>query len=511
MGHKPLRFRKAPTVFLGVTSMLCVATPLHARATAVPGKPAQTEDASRREIDNFNRFLESHHDVAVQLHSTPWLVDNYNYLQSHPELKAYLQDHPGVKQEISQNPVAFMKEDSQRSELAQFARFLDTHREVGEQLRNDPMLADNSNFLRSHPELRGYLDEHPAVKQALHENAVTFMQEEDGFNRYAGRGDRDADARNGDTDRDRDANSNGRDRDADARNRDADKRAPDADARDRDADARNGDADRDRDANSNGRDRDADARNRDADKRGPDADDRDRDAYARNGDADRDRDADARNRDADKRAPDADDHDRETSRRNLADFDRFLDGHREIAEQVRKDPSLTDNREFVQHHPALQTFLENNPGVRDDLKRDPNAFMHQEDRFDRAENGGGNRDAMHNHMADFGGFLGDHRDIARDLNRDPEAVKNKEFVQNRPDLDSYLNAHPDVRSDLMANPQNFVKGAQQISSGSSNGSGISGSGSGSTGATGTTGTAPAGSKSPSGSGETPAPAPKTKQ
>ena len=239
MGHKPLRFRKAPTVFLGVTSMLCVATPLHARATAVPGKPAQTEDASRREIDNFNRFLESHHDVAVQLHSTPWLVDNYNYLQSHPELKAYLQDHPGVKQEISQNPVAFMKEDSQRSELAQFARFLDTHREVGEQLRNDPMLADNSNFLRSHPELRGYLDEHPAVKQALHENAVTFMQEEDGFNRYAGRGDRDDDARNGDTDRDRDANSNGRDRDADARNRDADKRAPDADARDRDADARN--------------------------------------------------------------------------------------------------------------------------------------------------------------------------------------------------------------------------------------------------------------------------------
>src|ERR1700722_14525066 len=93
MGHKPLRFRKASTMFLGVTSMLSSGAPLQARITAAPNKPAQTEDASRREIDSFNRFLEGHRDVAVQLHSTPWLVDNYNYLQSHPELKAYLQDH----------------------------------------------------------------------------------------------------------------------------------------------------------------------------------------------------------------------------------------------------------------------------------------------------------------------------------------------------------------------------------------------------------------------------------
>lgn len=106
-------------------------------------------------------------------------------------------------------------------------------------------------------------------------------------------------------------------------------------------------------------------------------------------------------------------------------------------------------------------------------------------------------------MADFGGFLGDHRDIARDLDRDPTAVKNREFVQNRPDLDTYLNAHPDVRSDLMANPQDFVKGAQQMSNNGSGGSGVSGSGSGSSGNTGT--------KNPSGGSDTAAPAPKTKQ
>jgi hypothetical protein len=379
-----LRFRNVPTAVLGVTSLLCLGAPLHARITAAPNRPAQTEDASRLEIDNFNRFLESHQEVAVQLHNTPWLVDNPEYLRDHSELRSYLQDHPGVKQSISENPVAFMKEDAQRSELGQFSRFLDSHREIAEQLRHDPTLADNHNFLQGHPELRTYLDEHQAVKLALHENATTFMQEEDGYNRNPGG-------------------------------------------------------------------RDMDARNR-----GFDAGDRERDS----------------------------------NRRNLEDFDRFLDSHREIAEQLRRDPSLANSREFVENHPALQTFLQNDPGVRDDLRRDPNAFMHEEDRFDQASNGG-NRDAMHDHMADFGGFLGDHRDIARDLSQHPDAVKDREFVENRPDLNNYLNAHPDVRNDLMANPADFVKGAQKMSG--TNGSGTSGSGNG------------------NGSSQTPAPAPKTKQ
>jgi hypothetical protein len=408
MGKMPLRFRKAPTVVFGVTSLLFLGAPLHAHTTAAANKPAQTEDASAREVVEFNRFLQGHQEVAVELHSKPWLVDNYNYLQNHPELKSYLNDHPGLKDEISRNPVAFMQEDAQRSELAQFSRFLDTHREVAEQLRNDPTLANNYNFLQSHPEVKTYLSEHTAVQEALHDNAVTFMKEEEGFSR-----------------------------------------------------------------NSGGRGLSAGGPGPGVNPGGPDRSGPDRDQY----------------------------------RRQLADFNRFLDDHREIAEQVRKDPSLADNREFVQNHPALDTFLRDNPGVRADLRQDPNAFMHQEDRMNASENRD-DRDAMHDHMADFGGFLGDHRDIARDLDRDPSAVKNREFVENRPDLSTYLNAHPDVRSDLMANPQDFVKGARQMSnSGSGNGSGMSGSGNGS--GSGTSGTT--GAKNPSGSNEPPAPAPKTKQ
>src|ERR1700722_14141812 len=66
-------------------------------------------------------------------------------------------------------------------------------------------------------------------------------------------------------------------------------------------------------------------------------------------------------------------------RRDVANFDQFLDSHREIAEQVRKDPSLLNNRTFLQNHPALQTYLQDNPTVRDQLRQSPNGFMHQED------------------------------------------------------------------------------------------------------------------------------------
>jgi hypothetical protein len=404
MGKMPLRFRKAPMVVFGVTSLLCLGAPLQARTTAAPNGAAQSVDASAREIAEFNRFLQGHQEVAVELHSKPWLIDNHNYLQDHPELGSYLNDHPGLKDEISENPAAFMQEDAQRSELAQFSRFLDTHREAAEQLRRDPTLADNKEFLQSHPELKTYLSEHPAVDQALRENATTFMKEEEGFSRNSGGGGYNA-------------------------------RVP-----------------------------------------GP--------AVNPGG-------------------PDRGQPDRDQHLRQLADFNRFLDDHREIAEQVRKDPSLADNPQFVQNHPPLGNFLRDNPGVREDLRRDPNEFMRQEDRINAAENHDF-RDARHDHMADFGGFLGDHHDIARDLDRDPSAVKNREFVENRPDLNDYLNTHPDVRTDLMANPQEFVKGARQMStSGNGSGANISGSGNGS----GTAGVS--GAKNPNGAGETPTPAPRS--
>jgi hypothetical protein len=373
MGNRLLRFQTAPTLLLGVATLLWLPGPAHAQSTTTQDRQVvqNNDEITRRDLARFDQFLDSHREDAEQLRRTPSLVDDPQFLQSHHELNAYLQDHPDVKQEISQRPDTFMRledlynrdpntrdhdaggqdRDAYRRDVANFDRFLDGHREMAEQVRKDPSLLDNRDFVQSHPALQDFLQDNPGVRDQLRQDPNAFMRQEDRYDR-----------------------------------------------------------------DSNLRDRDTGGQNRDADRRG------------------------------------------------LAEFDRFLDGHREIAEQVRKDPSLLDKREFVQSHPALQDFLQSNPGVRDQLRQDPNAFMRQEDRFGRSGNGG-DRDAMHDRMADFGGFLGGHSDIQRDLSRNPSIVKDHEYMQNHAELNTYLNAHPDVRDDLIANPQSFVKGAQQFSNG----------------------------------------------
>jgi len=244
-----------------------------------------------------------------------------------------------------------------REELARFHQFLDSHREISEQLRKDPSLADNAQFLKNHPALQTYLQDHPEVRQQLHQDPNAFMHQED---RY----------------------------------------------------------------------------------------DHGQDAMNRN------------------------DYDRD--RRELASFNQFLDSHREISEQLRKDPSLADNAQFLKNHPALQTYLQDHPEVRQQLHQDPNAFMHQEDRydhgqdamnrgadFDRANAYDRDHDANHDAQRRFGEFLGSHSDLNQQLAKNPSLCKDPQFMQDHPEFQDYLNSHPDVRAQLMADPDNFLKSTQQ--------------------------------------------------
>ena len=447
---------------------------------------APADDITRRDLARFDQFLDSHHEIAAELRKTPSLIDDPQFLQNHPELNSYLQDHPSVKQEISQQPDTFMSledrydhdhglrdrdaggqyrddrdagrrdamnqdrdssqdrdanhRDADRRDATSFNRFLEEHREISEQVRKNPSLLDDRKFVDGHPALQSYLRDNPGVRDQLRQDPNAFMHQQDFDNRDAGMRARDT----GNQDRD---DRNAVSRDAVNQDRDADRN------RDRDA------ANQDRDAN----------RNRDNDRQN-DADRRDNDSRA-----DMDRNSD-RDRDAD--------------HRDAARFDRFLDEHREIGEQVRRNPSLLDNRNFVDSHPALQSYLRDNPDIREQLRQDPNAFTRQSE-FGNRDAGMRDRDPMHEHMADFGGFLGSHSDIRNDMQRDPSVVKDRAYVQNHSELDTYLNTHPAVRNDLMADPQSFVHGAQQYNNSGAAGAGMSGRGTGTTGTSSGTSTTPA--------------------
>ena len=156
------------------------------------------------------------------------------------------------------------------------------------------------------------------------------------------------------------------------------------------------------------------------------------------------------------------DQDRDITRRELASFDKFLDSHSEIAEQVRKNPSLVDNQQFLKDHPALQVYVQQHPAVREELRENPNAFMSAENRYDRHEpepDRIGDADDAHRH---FGEFLAGHSKVAKDLSKDPSLVKKDAYIHEHPELQEYLSAHPEVRQQLMADPQAFLKSMQQV-------------------------------------------------
>ncbi len=237
------------------------------------------------------------------------------------------------------------RDDVSRRQLASFDNFLNTHPEIAERLRNDPSLVNNREFVENHPALQQYLQQHPEIREEISRNPNGFMDQQERFDRREDRRDHDV------------------------------------------------------------------------------------------------------------------------TRGELANMDRFMDNHPEIAEQLRKDPSLVNNREFVENHLALQQFLAEHPGVREEYKENPNAFIHQEERFDRREDSQGmrrDRDVTGGELSSFKEFLGSHDRIADELSKNPSLANNQEYLENHPALRNYLKAHPEVHEELTENPATFIKSAQQF-------------------------------------------------
>ncbi len=141
--------------------------------------------------------------------------------------------------------------------------------------------------------------------------------------------------------------------------------------------------------------------------------------------------------------------DNEFTRQELARFDQFLDEHRPIGEELRRDPRLIDDQDYLQKHPELQRFLQDHPRVREEIKLHPDAFMHAEERFDRREDQRGG-DINREELARFDHFLDSHRDIADELRKDPSLVDNRDYLQHHAELETFLHDHPQIREQIRA-------------------------------------------------------------
>lgn len=225
-------------------------------------------------------------------------------------------------------------DDITRREVAEMDQFLDNHPEISEQLRKDPSLIDNRQWVASHPALQEYMRDHPRMSEAFRTNPNLFMRDEERYDRRDG------------------------------------------------------------------------------------------------------------------------DHD--ITRRDVAEMDRFLDSHPEISEQLRKDPSLIDNKQWVANHPGLKEYLQTHPQVAEAFRSNPNAFMRDEERYDRHDDQVstvGRDERSRGELTSFGQFLGGHSSVAAEISSDPSLANNKEYLASHPELDEYLKAHPAMSQQLAENPQ----------------------------------------------------------
>jgi hypothetical protein len=127
------------------------------------------------EVGRFdNGYLDEHPEVAEQLGRDPRLVDNPQYLATHPGLDEYFKNHPEIRAELQHHPDRFMARERYYERhgeaggahpLATTDRFLDSHPEVAQQLNRDPALVDNRKYADNHPSVHEYLQSHPTAQR----------------------------------------------------------------------------------------------------------------------------------------------------------------------------------------------------------------------------------------------------------------------------------------------------------------------------------------------------------
>jgi len=395
-------------------------------------------DLTRRQLSTFDQFLDHHSEIASQLRNNPNLINSEEFVENHPELQSYLQQHAEVREELSQNPNAVMRQerrfdrqedrdrDITQAELGRMDSFMDSHPEIAEQLRKNPALVNNKEFVEDHPALQQFLAQHPEVREEVRENPNVFMSAE---RRYDRREDR---------------------RVMSIMDHFMDGHPEIAEQLQKNPSLVN-----------NKEFIEGHPALQQFLKEHPEL----RQQYQATPNAFMHQEERFDQREDSRQRFDSD-----VTRGELANMDRFLDAHPEISEELRKNPSSVNNKEFIENHPALQQFLASHPGVREEYKENPNGFMSREQAYDRREDAGFGRDhdVTHGQLSSFHEFLEGHSNISNELSKNPSLATNEEYLENHSALQTYLKTNPQVREELKENPKAFVKSAQSFDATSPN-------------------------------------------
>lgn len=143
-----------------------------------------------------------------------------------------------------------------------------------------------------------------------------------------------------------------------------------------------------------------------------------------------------------------------SGRAELESFDDFLDAHARIARNLRRNPWLVANEEFMISHPDLDEFLKNHPTVSLEIREHPQAFVGREKRFEEA-----GEHVSRYELDSFDHLLEQRPRVAAELKANPGLVDDTAFLSRHGDLQEFFEDHPHLRENLKQRPWAFLDGA----------------------------------------------------
>jgi len=145
-----------------------------------------------------------------------------------------------------------------------------------------------------------------------------------------------------------------------------------------------------------------------------------------------------------------------TSMDQLRSFDHFMQDHPDMARDLRERPEVVNDREYVEHHPALRDWLDDHPAAANAFRSDPDRFMDRERHFQQYNSDFASGDMHRGELAHFDWFLDSHPEIREDLMRHPDLALSDRYLDNHSDLRAFLDRHPIVRDQLRNDPRDFM-------------------------------------------------------
>lgn len=157
--------------------------------------------------------------------------------------------------------------------------------------------------------------------------------------------------------------------------------------------------------------------------------------------------------------------------REIGEMDQFLDEHRDLKQDLQQRPVLINDANYLAQHPELGLFLEAHPGIRQDFSERPEAFVTAVNVQPPASSSAAttnierpkppavienpNRDLENREATRMAQFLDDHPNIRRDLGKNPWLVNQSKYLKHHKELERFLSEYPQIREKLADNPTYF--------------------------------------------------------